>query len=277
MTSSPGSTAVSIAAIIASVAPHETVTSVSGSTSRFHAADCFRATARRSCGAPQVVAYWLYPSRRATAAASRIRGSVSKSGNPCAKLTARSGPLRARFNRVISRMTDSVKLWAFSESRVERLVSRIGPLQVDVGARARVTALRHLQAPLPAPANVAGPARAGEELEHVGSAQQADHLAALDHRNPPDALSDQESRRLVDACVLADRDDVRAHDVARDLSLLREHVDLGDDPGHMPVGSDHRRPRDPLGGECGRDLIDRGVLAKGDHVARHHLFDRDHG
>src|SRR6202011_373435 len=277
MTSSPGSTAVSIAAIIASVAPHETVTSVSGSTSRFHSTDCFRATARRSCGAPQVVAYWLYPSRRATAAASRIRGSVSKSGKPCAKFTARSGPFRARFNRVISRMTDSVKLCAFSDSRVERLVSRIGPLQVDVGARARVTALRHLQPALPAPANIAGPARAGEEFEYVGSTQQADHLAVLDHGNPPDALSNQEPRGLVDAGVFADRDDVRAHDVARDLALLREHVYLGDDSGHVPVGCDHRRPRDPLGGERCRDLIDRCVLAKGDHVASHHLFDRDHG
>src|SRR3981081_735044 len=276
MTSSPGSTAVSIAAIIASVAPHETVTSVSGSTSRFHAAACFRAPAWRSCGAPQVVAYWLYPSRRAVAAASRIRGSVSKSGNPCAKLTARSGPLRARFNRVISRMTDSVKLWAFRESRVERLVSRIGPLQLDVSARARIAALRHLQPALPPPANIAGPPRAGEEFEHVGSAQQADHLAALDHWNPPDALSDEESSRLVDAGVLADRDDVRAQYVERALSLLRDHVDLGDDAGHVPVRSDHRRPGDPFGGECCRDLVDRSVLAKCDHVARHHLFDRDH-
>jgi hypothetical protein len=56
-TSSPGSTAASITAIIASVAPHDTVTSVSASTSRPHAADRLRAIAFRSCGAPQVVAY----------------------------------------------------------------------------------------------------------------------------------------------------------------------------------------------------------------------------
>src|ERR1700687_1464005 len=220
MTSSPGSTAVSIAAIIASVAPHDTVMSVSGSTSRPHAADCFLATADRSWGAPHVVPYWLHPSRRAAAAASRIRESVAKSGKPCAKLMARSGPLSARFKRVISRMTDSVMLWAFNDRRLVRLVPRICALQVDISARARVTALRHLQPALPAPADIAGPARAREEVEHVGTAHQADHLSVFYHRHPPDSLADEKSRRLVDAGVLADRDDVRAADVPRGLSLL---------------------------------------------------------
>src|SRR5712692_2606982 len=99
---------------------------------------------------------------------------------------ARSGPLSARFKRVISRMTDSVKLWAFSD---RRSVARIGALQVDVGARAGMTALRHFQPALPAPADVAGPARAREEVKHVGTAQQADHLSVLDHRHPSDALA----------------------------------------------------------------------------------------
>src|SRR6266851_2857710 len=201
-TSSPGSTAASMAAIMASLAPHETVISVSGSTPRPHAADCFLATADRSCGAPHVVAYWLYPSRSAAAAASRIRGSVWKSGKPCAKLTARSGPFRARFKRVISRMTDSVKLWAFSE---RRSVARIRALQV------------------------------------------------------------------------ADGDDVRAHDVARDFSLLRKDIDLGDDAGHMPVASDHRRAGDALRRQRRRDLLQRRVLAERDHVSRHHVFDWNHG
>src|SRR5713101_447534 len=273
-TSSPGSTAASMAAIMASVAPHETVISVSGSTPRPHAADCFLATADRNCGAPHVVAYWLYPSRSAAAAASRIRGSVWKSGKPCAKLMARSGPLRARFKRVISRMTDSVKLWAFRE---RRSVPRIGALQANVGARARVAAFRHLQPVLPAPADVASPPRAGEEVEHVGTAQEAHHLAALDDRHAADPLADEKARRLVDAGVLADRDDVRAHDVARDLSLLGEHVHLGDDAGHVSFTSDHRRARDVFGGERRCDLLDRRVLAEGDHVSRHHHFDRDHG
>src|SRR5260370_501006 len=272
--SSPGSTAVSMAAIMASVAPHDTVSSVSGSTWRPQAADCFLAPADRSWGAPHVVAYWLYPSRSAPAAASRIRGSVAKSGKPCAKLMARSGPLRARFRRVISRMTDSVKLWALTD---RRSVARIGTLQVDVGAGAGMTALRHLQPALPAPADVAGPARAREEVQHIGTAQQADHLSVLHHRHPADALADQEPRRLVDAGVLADGDDVRAHDVARDLSLLRKDIDLGDDAGHVSVASDHRRAGDALGRQRRRDLLQRRVLAECDHVSRHHVFDRNHG
>src|SRR6266568_3750238 len=90
-----------------------------------------------------------------------MRGSVSKSGKPCAKLMERSGPLRARFNRVISRMTDSVKLWALSE---RRSVARIGALQSDLGARARVAAFGHLEAALPAPTHVARRERGGDLL-----------------------------------------------------------------------------------------------------------------
>src|SRR6266481_1549878 len=247
MTSSPGSTAASIAAIMASVAPHDTVTSDSGSTSRPHAMPCFRATAWRSCGAPHVVAYWLNPSLSASAAASRIRGSVAKSGKPWAKLIARSAPLRARFSRVISRMTDSVKLWAFSDKRrgIE-LVPRVAPHEVDVGARARIAPLWHLEPALPSPAHVAGPARRGEKIENIGAAEQADHLASLDDRHAPDALADQQPRRLVDARVLADGDHVRAHDVARDLTFLGEDIYLGNDAAHMPIAADDGRAGDVL-------------------------------
>src|ERR1700681_205866 len=273
MTSSPGSIAASIAAIIASVAPHETVTSVSGSTARPHAADCLRATAWRSCGAPHVVAYWLKPSRSAAAAASSIRASVLKSGNPWAKLTARSGPLICMFSRVISRMTDSVKLWAF----IERwLMPRIGALQVEVRARARVAALGFVEAALPPPAHVARPPRLGKKLEDVRAAEQPDHLAVADHRYTADPLPDQQSRGLVDAGVLGDRDDTRAHDVARDLALLREHVGLGDDADHVSLRRHDRRAGDALGRKRRRDLIERLVLVERDHVPRHHLFDRDH-
>ena len=48
MTSSPGFKAVSIAAIMASVAPHDTVISFSGSTARSHTTDCLLAIASRS-------------------------------------------------------------------------------------------------------------------------------------------------------------------------------------------------------------------------------------
>src|SRR5260370_19575229 len=273
MTSSPGSTVASMAAIMASVAPHDTVTSDSGSTSRPHATPCFLATAWRSCGASHVVAYWLNPSLSASAAASRIRGSVAKSGKPWAKLTARSGPLSARFNRVISRMTDSVKLCAFSDSRS---VPRIASNEMDVGAGARIAPLRHLEPALPSPAHVARPAGRGEKIENSRAAQQADHLAPLDDGHARDALADKEPRRLVDAGVLADGDHVRAHDVARDLSFLGEDVHLGDDARHVPVAADDRRACDALARQGRRDLVDRCVLAKGDHVSRHHLFSRHH-
>src|SRR4029077_13318872 len=186
ITSSPGSTAASIAAIMASVAPFETVTSLPASTTRPHAADCLRATASRRGAAPQVVAYWLWPSRSALTAASTMRGSVSKSGKPWAKLIARSGPLSSRFCRVISRMTDSAKLCALSESLTAGSVARVGALQVNIRARAREALLGPLEAPVPAAAHIARPARLGEEIQDVGAAEQANHLAALDHRYPPD-------------------------------------------------------------------------------------------
>src|SRR6266567_3740965 len=276
ITSSPGSTAASIAAIIASVAPFETVTSLPASTSRPHAMDCLRATASRRGAAPHVVAYWLWPSRSALTAASTMRGSVSKSGNPWAKLIARSGPLSSRFCRVISRMTDSAKLSAFSDSRAADLVPRIRSLQVDVGARARKASLGPLEPALPSSAHVARPARLRKEIEHVGAAQQSDHLSAFDDRHAPDALAGHEPRGLVDPRVLGDRDHVRAHDVARDGPLFGEDVDLGDDADNESVARHHRRAGDVLARQRLRDLVDRRVFLEGDDVAGHHLFDRDH-
>src|SRR5712692_2820872 len=155
-----------------------------------------------------------------------MRGSGSKSGKPCAKLTALSGPLSARFSRVISRITDSVKLCAFRDRPIVFSVSGIGALQVKLGARAGKASCRALEAALPPPADVAGPARLGEEIEHIGSAQQTDHLAAPDPRHATDPLPDQKARRLVDAGFLGDRDDARTHDVARDLTFLGEDVRL---------------------------------------------------
>src|SRR5262249_22763319 len=267
-----------MAAIIASVAPHDTVISTSASTSRPQADEYLRAIAERSAGAPQVVAYWLYPSRRAFAAASRIRGSGSKSGKPWAKLTAFSGPCSARLSRVISRMTDSVKLFALRDCRgAVELVSGIGALQMEVGARAGEAALRALQASLPPAADVARPSRLGEEVQHVGPAEQPDHLSAPDHRHPADALPDQKPRRLVDAGLLGDRDDAWAHDVARGLAPLGEDVGLGDDAHHVALSGDHGSARDVLRAQDAGDLVDGCVLAERDHVARHHLFDRNHG
>src|SRR5881296_3565903 len=138
-----------------------------------------------------------------------MRASGSKSGNPCAKLTAFSGPCRARLRRVISRMTDSVKLCAFSESPIDELMSGIGTLQLQVGARAREAAHRALQAPLPPTAHVARPPRFGEEVEDVGPAEEPDHLAASDDGHAANPLADQEPGRLVDAGFLGDRDDAR--------------------------------------------------------------------
>src|SRR2546429_6509994 len=98
-------------------------------------------------------------------AASRRRPSGSKSGNPWAKLIARSGPCRARLRRVISRMTDSVKISAFSERPIEDLVSGISALQVELGARAREATRGPFQAQLPPPAARTRPPRLVGEYE----------------------------------------------------------------------------------------------------------------
>src|SRR5260370_17728754 len=108
-------------------------------------------------------------------------------------------------------MTDSLKLSAFRDSRIDESVPGIGALQVEVGARARVATRRTVEAALPPAADVARPPGFGEEVEHVGPAQQADHLAAPDHRYAPAPFADQEPRRLVDAGFLADRDDPPTH------------------------------------------------------------------
>src|SRR2546428_6251414 len=175
-----------------------------------------------------------------------MRGSGSKSGNPCAKLTALSGPCRARLRRVISRMTDSVKLCDVSDRPSDLLVSGIGKLQLQDGARAREAAHRALQASLPPTADVAGPARLGEEVEDVGPAEKPDHLAAPDHRHAAYALADEQPGRLVDPGFLRDRYDARAHDVARGLALLGEDVGLGHDADDVTFIGDDRRPGDAL-------------------------------
>src|SRR6266849_7706713 len=173
-----------------------------------------------------------------------MRGSVSKSGNPCAKLTALSGPFSARLSRVISRMTDSVKLCALSERTAEFSVPGIGSLQVEGGAGAGEATRGTLETALPPAAHVAGPACLGEEVEHVRATQQSGHLAASDHGHAADALADEKARRLVDACFFGDRDDARAHDVARGLAFLGEDVSLGDDADHVAFRGDDRRTSD---------------------------------
>src|SRR5438445_112392 len=173
-------------------------------------------------------------------------------------------------------MTDSVKLSAFSERPIEDLVSGISALQVQLGARARVAARGPFQAPLPPAADRTRPPRLGEEVEHVGAAEEADHLAAPYDRHAADSFADEQPRRLVDPGLLGDGDDARAHDVARDLSLLGEDVRLGNDADDVTLVGDDRRTRDALRQERGGDLVHRCVFAKRDHVSCHHFFDGDH-
>src|SRR5207245_18851 len=173
-------------------------------------------------------------------------------------------------------MTDSVKLSAFSERPIEDLVSGISALQVQLGARARVAARGPFQAPLPPAADRTRPPRLGEEVEHVGAAEEADHLAAPYDRHAADPFADEQPRRLVDPGLLGDGDDARAHDVARDLSLLGEDVRLGNDADDVALVGDDRRTRDALRQERGGDLVHRCVFAKRDHVSCHHFFDGDH-
>jgi hypothetical protein len=66
----------------------------------------FSAIASRNAGAPHVMAYWFTSPWMAAHAASFITSGMGKSGKPCARLIA---PY-CWATRVISRMTDSVKL-----------------------------------------------------------------------------------------------------------------------------------------------------------------------
>src|SRR2546426_135130 len=78
----------SSAAAIASVAPHVTVTWVSGSTLMPYHSPYFATRASRSRFAPQVMAYWFTSSWIARAAASFSTSGAAKLGNPWARLMA---------------------------------------------------------------------------------------------------------------------------------------------------------------------------------------------
>ena len=91
--------------IIASVAPHVTVSIVSGSTRMPYSSAYVRDSASRSDFAPQVIAYWLMSASIARFAASLSACGAAKFGKPCARLI----PPWIALRRVISRMTDSVK------------------------------------------------------------------------------------------------------------------------------------------------------------------------
>src|ERR1700704_6839658 len=197
-----------------------------------------------------------------------MRPSVLKSGKPWAKFTARSAPFSSRFSRVISRMTDSVKLCAFSESRSCEVFSvpGIGALQGEISARARIATVRFLQAALPPAAHLAGPSRLGKEVEHVRAAQEADHLATPDDRDASYPLPDEKSGGLVDPRLLGDRDHTLAHDVTRHFAFLRKHVGLGDDSDHVTFTGHAGRAGDPPRDQRAGDLIYRRVLSKRDHV-----------
>ena len=67
---------------IASVAPHVTVTSRSGSTSMLYQRRYFSAIAWRSTGVPHVTAYWLMSPWMAVHAASFIGSGIGKVGKP---------------------------------------------------------------------------------------------------------------------------------------------------------------------------------------------------
>ncbi len=92
---------------MASVAPHVTVISVSGSTLRPYHSAYLRASASRNRLAPHVIAYWFTSSRIACTAASFSTAGAGKFGNPWARLIAPC----SLASRVMPRMTDSVKDW----------------------------------------------------------------------------------------------------------------------------------------------------------------------
>ncbi len=96
---------------MASVLPHVTVISVSGSTTRPRCQPACSATASRRFFAPQVTAYWLMSSSIARHAASLITRGAAKSGIPCARLIA----LCLRASTDMPRITLSVNRAAFCE------------------------------------------------------------------------------------------------------------------------------------------------------------------
>src|SRR3954467_12033078 len=97
--------------IIASVAPQQTGTCRSATTSTPYRRmnDC--AIASRSGRAPHVTAYWLTSALMAAHAASLTAAGAAKSGNPCDRFT----PPCFSLSRVISRMTDSVNCRALRD------------------------------------------------------------------------------------------------------------------------------------------------------------------
>src|SRR5439155_25977940 len=91
---------------MASVEPHVTTISVSGSRAGQPFRAYLAAMAPRSVGEPHVTGYWFTPDWMAATAAALITSAASKSGKPWARLMARWSSAR----RVISRITDSVNL-----------------------------------------------------------------------------------------------------------------------------------------------------------------------
>src|SRR6185369_12228873 len=69
--------------------------------------------AARNAGAPQVIAYWLTSASIAALAAPFSSTGQEKSGNPWARLTAPC----TTASRVMSLITDSVKVDAFADTR----------------------------------------------------------------------------------------------------------------------------------------------------------------
>ena len=108
-----------MAAIIASVEPHVTVTFVLASTQDMpYRVRYWFAMASRKNSAPHVIGYWLMSAAIAARAASLISSGAAKSGKPCDRLIAPC----SLDNRVISRMTDSVNDDALREGRIFDIV-----------------------------------------------------------------------------------------------------------------------------------------------------------
>src|SRR5437867_2893576 len=104
MISSPGLIVANSEAIIPSVEPQQTVTSVSGSNAIPVRVASRAAIALRRFFDPQVMLYWFTSASMARIAAALISDGAEKSGKPCERFTA----LCNKAWRVISRITDSV-------------------------------------------------------------------------------------------------------------------------------------------------------------------------
>ena len=91
-------------------------------------------------------------------------------------------------------------------------------------------------APADLAADVADPVQ-HELTQDVAATDDADQLVAAEHRQPRQALLDQQRPRRADVGVLGDRHHVRAHHLAGRVAVPGEQVEVADHPDDVALVS----------------------------------------